>query len=255
MPRTHYSTPPADDTGDRRTRLAALPQPQHWLLLSLVGVLAVLALGFATKLIPGVLSTELALDEALTDHQMPVLSLAAVVASTIFSPPGIVLVLVASFVFLLVVRRSPVNAFAFTGLATFGWLCSEIFKVTVAEPRPPAALLDHPLLAESGSNSFPSGHTTYIAAYAIACFLLARRTRFALPVAIVGIAAVAGMAAVRLYVSAHYLTDVLGSVLVAVTAAVFFSGVWNRIGLAVLTRLPLIDRFGPVPTPLHVHDR
>lgn len=247
MLRTHYPTPPVDDVGDPRTRLALLPQPRHWLLLSLTGVLAVLVLGFTAKLLPGVLPAELALDEALTDHQTPVLNIVAVGASTVFSPPGIIVVLAASFFVLLLVRRSPVNAFAFTGLATFGWLCSEIFKLTVAEPRPPAALLDHPLLAESGFNSFPSGHTTYVAAYAIACWLLARGTRFAVPVAVLGVAAVVSMGAVRLYVSAHYLTDVLGSVLVAVTAAIFFCGVWNRIGLAVLSRVPLIGRIGPVP--------
>lgn len=249
MLRTPHPTPPAHDVGDPRTRLALLPQPRHWLLISLYGVLAVLVLGFAAKLVPGVLSTELALDEALTDHQIPTLNIAAVVVSTVFSPPGIIIVLIASFLFLLLVRRSPVNAVAFTGLASFGWLCSEIFKLTVAEPRPPASLLDHPLLAESGYNSFPSGHTTYVAAYAISCFLLARHTRFAAPVAVLGVAAVAGMGAVRLYVSAHYLTDVLGSVLVAATAAVFFCGIWNRVGLTVLNRVPLIDRIGPVPTP------
>lgn len=227
-----------------------MPQPRHWLLMSLMGVLAVLILGFTAKLVPGVLPAELALDEALTDHQGPALNVVAVAVSTVFSPPGIIVVLVASFLFLLVVRRSPVNAFAFTGLATFGWLCSEVFKLAVAEPRPPAGLLDHPLLAEIGYSSFPSGHTTYVAAYAIACYVLARRTRFEIPVAILGIVAIVGMGAVRLYVSAHYLTDVVGSVLVASTAAVFFSGVWNRIGLAVLNRIPWIDRIGPVPNPI-----
>jgi undecaprenyl-diphosphatase len=232
---------------DPRTRLARLPQLRHWLLVSLIGTLAILLLGFSVKLIPGVLPTELALDEALTDHQLTVLNGLGLAISTIFSPPGILVVLALSFVFLLLVRRSPVNAFAFTGLAASGWLCSEIFKLIVAEPRPAAALLDHPLLAEAGHDSFPSGHTTYIAAYAIACYLLARRTRWELPVAALGIIAVAGMAAVRLYVSAHYLTDVVGSVLVACTAAVLFTGVWNRIGLAVLNRVPLIGRIGPIP--------
>ncbi len=241
-------TTPSQLGSDPRTRMARLPQLQHWLLASLIGTLAILLLGFGAKLVPGVLPTELALDEELTDHQHAVLDWVSVSLSTVFSPAGIVVVLVLSFVFLLVVRRSPVNAFAFTGLAAFGWLSSEIFKLIVAEPRPAAALLDHPLLAEAGHDSFPSGHTTYIAAYAIACYLLARGTRWELPVAALGVVAVAGMAAIRLYVSAHYLTDVVGSVLVACTAAVFFTGLWNRIGLAVLNRLPLIGKLGPIPS-------
>ncbi|WP_374009268.1 phosphatase PAP2 family protein [Leifsonia sp. LS-T14] len=237
-----------NESGDPRTRLARLPQLRHWLLVSLIGALLILLLGFAVKLIPGVLPTELALDEELTDHQHPVLNGLGVALSAIFSPAGIIVILVVSFLFLLIVRRSPVNAFAFTGLAAFGWLCSEIFKLLVAEPRPAAALLDHPLLAEAGHDSFPSGHTTYIAAYAIACYVLARRTRWDLPVAVLGVIAIAGMAAIRLYVSAHYLTDVVGSVLVACTAAVFFTGIWNRVGLIVLHRVPLIGRLSPVPS-------
>lgn len=232
---------------DPRTRLARLPQVQHWLRISVIGTFAILLLGFAVKLTPGVLPTELALDEELTDHQHAALNGVSVALSTIFSPVGIVVVLTLSFLFLLLVRRSPVNAFAFTGVAAFGWLSSEFFKLVVAEPRPPAALLDHPLLAEAGHDSFPSGHTTYIAAYAIACYLLARRTRWELPVAVLGLVAVLGMGAIRLYVSAHYLTDVIGSVLVACTAAVFFTGLWNRIGLTVLNRIPLISSVGPVP--------
>ncbi|MGH1550347.1 phosphatase PAP2 family protein [Leifsonia poae] len=236
------------DREDPRTRLARLPQLRHWLLVSLIGTLAILLLGFSAKLIPGVLPTELAWDEELTDHQHAVLNGVGVALSAIFSPPGILVLLALSFVFLLVVRRSPVNAFAFTGLAAFGWLSSEVFKLIVAEPRPAAALLDHPLLAEAGHDSFPSGHTTYIAAYAIACYLLARGTRWQWPVAVLGVIAVVGMAGIRLYVSAHYLTDVLGSVLVALTAAVFFTGLWNRMGLIVLNRVPLVGRLGPVPS-------
>ncbi|GAB3610788.1 phosphatase PAP2 family protein [Humibacter ginsengiterrae] len=234
-------------TSDPRIRLARLPQLRHWLLASLAGTLVLFLLGFAAKLIPGVLPAELALDEELTDHQQPILNWASIALSTVFSPPGILVIVAISFLYLLLVRRSPVNAFAFTGLAAFGWLCSEIFKVAVGEPRPNASLLDHPLLAESGHDSFPSGHTTFIACYAIACFLFARRTRWQFPVAAVGILAILGMSATRLYVSAHYLTDVMGSVLLALTAAVFFTGVWNRIGMRTLDKLPLLKRVGPIP--------
>lgn len=232
---------------DPRTRLARLPQLQHWLMVSLIGTLALLLLGFSAKLLPHVLSIELALDESLTDHQLPVLNAIGIGLSTIFSPPGAVVILALSFCFLLFVRRAPVNAFAFTGLAAFCWLSSEIFKIIVAEPRPNGALLDHPLLAEVGNNSFPSGHTTFIASFAIACYLLARGTRWQRTTAIAGIVAVVIMGAARLYVSGHYLTDVIGSVILASTAAVFFTGLWNLIGLHILNRLPWIDRLGPIP--------
>ena len=232
---------------DPRTRLARLPQLQHWLLVSLIGTLALLLLGFSAKLLPGVLPTELRLDEALTDHQFSVLNAIGIGLSTVFSPPGAALILALSFIYLLLVRRSPVNAFAFTGAAAFGWLSTELFKIIVAEPRPNGALLDHPLMAEVGNDSFPSGHTAFIASFVIAAYLLARGTRAQRPVAVAGVVAVVVMAAARLYVSGHYLTDVIGSVILALTAAVFFTGLWNRIGLAILNWLPLVGRLGPVP--------
>lgn len=234
---------------DPRTRLARLPQPRRWLLISLTGAVAILTLGFAVKLTPGVLSTELALNDEFTDHQHAPLNLVSIAVSSMFAPAGAVVILAVLFLFLLLVRRSPVNAVAATGLAAFGWVSVELFKIVVAGPRPNGALLDHPLLAESGVDSFPSGHTTFVASFAIACWVLTRRSRWEIPVVVVGVAAIAAMGSTRLYVSAHYLTDVIGSVMVALTAAVFFAGIWNRIGLAILRRLPLVDRIGPIPQP------
>lgn len=233
--------------------LRRLPQPRHWLLLGGLGVLAVLVLGFAVKLLPGVLGTELALDEELTDHQHSLLNVVGVTLSTVFSPPGAAIILLVTCVGILVLRRSPAEALAFGGITAAGWLSPELFKVVVGEPRPNAALLDHPLLAEAGHDSFPSGHTAFVAAYAIAWYLLARGGRWERLAATAGAAAVVVMAASRLYVSAHYLTDVIGSVLVAVTAAILFCGVWNRFGgrllarLARLTRRARVRPLGPDP--------
>lgn len=231
-----------------RTRLARLPAPRHWIVAALAGAVAILALGLVLRIVPGVMSAEMALDEALTDHQVPVLTVVALALSTIFSPVGCVIILLAAFLFLLLVRRSPVNAFAFTGLAGFAWVCAEPVKLLVAEPRPSAAMLDHPLLAESGTDAFPSGHTTFVAALAIACWVLARGTRGQRAVGVAGVIAVIVMGAARLYVSAHTLGDVIGAVLVAATAAVLFSGVWNLIGVATMRRVRILRALGPIPT-------
>ncbi len=241
------STEAAPQPADPRLRLLQLPTLKHWLLWSLLGVAITLAFGFAAKSIPGVLPTELSWDEALTDIQFGVLNAFSIGLSMALSPPGAIALLIISFVYLLVARHSPVNALAFTGLTTCAWLLSGAFKLIVAEPRPNAALLDHPLLPERGDNSYPSGHTTFTAGYAMACYLLARGTRWERPVAIGGCIAVVVMGAVRLYVSAHYLTDVLGALLTVLTATVFYSGVWNRYGLSLLRRLTVLRRFGPIP--------
>lgn len=234
---------------DPRARLAHLPVPPHWVLLSVAGAVVVLVLGLAVTRTPGMLPAELGLDEELTDNQVPLLNVLTVAASHIFAPAGALAILVLSVAFLLFVRRSPVNAVAFGGIVATGWLLAGVIKVIVPEPRPNGALLDHPLMAETGNGSFPSGHTAFVAALALACWLLARGTRASLPVAIVGGAAIVGMGAARLYVSGHYLTDVIGSVLTVATAAILFAGVWNRYGLRVLQRVPLLDRLGPIPAP------
>jgi undecaprenyl-diphosphatase len=177
------------------------------------------------------------------------LNVVGVALSTVFSPPGAALILVVTCAWLLLVRRDPLGSLAFGGITAAGWLSPELFKLIVGEPRPNAALLDHPLLAESGHDSFPSGHTAFVAAYAIACYLLARGGRWERVAAIAGVAAVAVMAASRLYVSAHYLTDVVGSVLVAVTAAIVFCGLWNRFTGRLLTRRARVRPLGPDPQP------
>lgn len=225
---------------DPAVRLGQLPNPKRRRILGPVGLALILGLGFFAKLTPGVLPLELAFDEALTDVQHPILNTITVGMSTLFAPPGAIALALLAFVFLLVVKRAPVNAFAFTGQALFGWLSCELFKLIIHEPRPDAAMLDNPLLPEAGFDSYPSGHTTFVAAFAISCWLLARGTRWQRLVAILGVTATLLMGASRLYVSAHYLTDVIGSCLVATTAYLFFAPFWNRAGVATLRTLSML---------------
>ncbi len=230
-----------------RTRLAVLPQLKHWILWPVVGAVVIVLFGMTVKYLPVVARTELHVDQFLTLHQNPVFGTIALLIQTLFAPSGSAAILAASFLFILFVRRSPVNAFAFTSLAAFGYLSSELFKQLVAMPRPNPHLLAHPLLAETGHDSFPSGHTTFVASYVIAAILLATATRWARLTTTIGILIVAVVAFSRMYAGAHYLTDVVGSILVAATATAFCTGLWNRIGLAVLRWFPVLTRLGPIP--------
>ncbi len=232
---------------DPRTRLATLPHLKHWIFWPAVGALIVVLFGVLVKDIGPISRTELYIDQFLTRHQNPAFGALALLIQTAFSPAGSAVILAVSFLFLLFVRRSPVNAFAFTSVAAFGYLSSELFKQLVAMPRPNGQLLAHPLLAEVGHDSFPSGHTTFAASFAIAAILLALRTRWVKLTTTLGVLLVLVVAASRLYAGAHYLSDVVGSVLVALTAIAFYSGLWNRFGLIVLGWLPFLKRIGPVP--------
>ena len=244
----HLISHAATQTLDPATRMATLPQVRHWILWPFAGAVLALVLGFTQKLIPGTVHIQLGIDEWLDLHQNPVLTGVALVINSVLSPVGIVIILAVSFLFLLFVRRSPVNAFAFTSIAGVGWLSSEVFKLIVRMPRPDGRLLSHPALAETGGQTgFPSGHTTFAAALLIVVYLLARHTRAQRWVAILGPILVVIVAWSRLYGGAHYLLDVVGAVVVAFSVCAFSVGLWNRFGIRVLGWLPFLTRIGPVP--------
>jgi membrane-associated phospholipid phosphatase len=231
---------------DPSVRLARLPQLRRWITVPLLLVLATLILGFGVKLIPGLSGAEFRIDQLLSRHHDAVGNAIALTINTALSPAGIILILLVLFAFLLF-RRSPVNAFAVCSVAAVGWLSSEVFKLFVAQPRPDAHLLQNPLVPADGAGSFPSGHTTFAVAFAIAIYFLARGTRWAPPAAIVGLGFALVVAGSRLYLGVHYPSDVLGSFLVATAAIGFYTGVWNRYGVRILSRIPLLTRIGPIP--------
>jgi undecaprenyl-diphosphatase len=106
------------------------------------------------------------------------------------------------------------------------WLCTQITKAAVDRPRPPA-----PLVHTSGS-SYPSGHAAnsigWLAfAIALAVVIPTRGVRIAVIVAGGLLAVLVGLS--RVYLRAHYLSDVLAgealSVAVYALAALAF-GFW-----------------------------
>lgn len=211
----------------------------------IVGVIT-LALGFAVKLVPSFATAEFGADKLLDQNHFAAFTAIALAIDTVLSPPGIILIVVLLFLFLLLVRRSPVNAVAVCSVATIGWLSSELFKVIVNQPRPDQSLL-HNVLVSADGHSFPSGHTTFAVALVIALWFLARDTRWSMLVLILGVVAIAVVAVSRVYLGVHYPSDTVGAVLVAVTTISLYTGLWNRYGLRVLNRVPLLDRFGPIP--------
>jgi membrane-associated phospholipid phosphatase len=93
-----------------------------------------------------------------------------------------------------------------------GMLLNVIVKNLVRRPRPH---FDHPMLTLT-SYSFPSGHTAGATVfYGFVCIFLlvqprARRWRKAIVSAAVAMVALVGLS--RIYLGAHYLTDVLGAI-------------------------------------------
>jgi undecaprenyl-diphosphatase len=240
----------ARDNTAQRTRLAVLPQLRHWIVLPLVFAVLIVAAGLAMRSDPAWTAADFSVDATLSHHHTPPRTAIALMVNAVFSPVAGVLIIAGISLFLLLVRRSPVNAVA-TGLVAAGsWVSSELFKLIVARHRPDSTALFDPLTPEPGTDSFPSGHTALAVAIVIALFLLARGTRWQWPVLVIGAAVAVTVALSRVYLGVHYPTDVAASFLTSLTGASFITGLWNKYGLAVLARLPFLARLGPVPAPV-----
>lgn len=248
MGNKNTSVPPAGGSrlGDS-LHMARLPQIKSWVLVPAMMLGLVLALGFSAKLNPGYSSAELAVDQALSRNHDGFLNAVALFLSAVFSPLGGAVILALACLYLLVIRRSPVDAVAFGAVASVGWLSSQLVKVVVDRHRPEPSLLADPLAPETGFDSFPSGHVSLAVGLAVACYFLARGTRWQQPVLALGVLLVAALAWSRLYIGVHYPSDVLAAMLNASAFIKFFAGIWNRHAMEPISRMAFLKRFGPVP--------
>ncbi|MDO5721318.1 MAG: phosphatase PAP2 family protein [Actinomycetaceae bacterium] len=117
-------------------------------------------------------------------------------------------------------RRTAALALGLLALTFAGWGFAAVIKPLVGRPRPDASVLLDPISPQVGFLSFPSGHTAFAAAFASALVLvLVPRARRRLGF-VVGAVAVSLVALSRIYVGAHFLTDVTAGAILGV------SGVW-----------------------------
>lgn len=221
------------------TRLLALPRPRLWALWGVLIAAAVVVLGITVAHVPGVSTGELGVDQNLSQHHVALLTGLAMALNLLFGPVAGVLLIAVVSLFLLLVRRAPVNAVAFGLVAVSGWVASEFFKVLVARQRPDSGLLFDPLAPENGADSFPSGHVTFAVTLAFGVYFLARGTRWAKFAAVSGVIVVALVAWSRLYIGVHYPSDVVGSVLAGTAAVVLLSGCWNWLAPRLWQRVPV----------------
>lgn len=215
-----------------------LPALRGWVLSGMLLCAAVVALGLTTRLVPGLGTAELGLDQALSRHHSVVLTVVATTLSYVFAPLAGGCIIFAVCLYLWLVRGALVSAAAFGLVASSGWVSSEVFKFLIARHRPDPAVLFDPLSPESGSDSFPSGHVAFAVALAFAVYFLARGTRWARPAAAAGAVLAATVAWSRLYIGVHYASDVVASFLAASAAVILLTGLWNRYAHRIFDRLP-----------------
>ncbi|MEV4440625.1 phosphatase PAP2 family protein [Streptomyces sp. NPDC049577] len=219
-----------------------MPYVRHWLRNSILLFAAAIALGMLAVHMSWVQPHDLELDRTIQTHtRTGWLNTAMKLVSYCASPVAGVLILAVWSGWLLFVRRRPVTALSTFLVVAVGWNSTQIAKAIVARPRPPRQFSLDP---EIGSNSFPSGHTAFTVAAAVAAYFLFRNSRHRGTVAVCGVLAVLLVAFSRMYIGAHYPTDTFGSVLIASSAILFVTGVWHAWLLPRLDRIPLLYRFG-----------
>ncbi|GAB6857463.1 phosphatase PAP2 family protein [Microbacterium xylanilyticum] len=182
---------------------------------AVVGAIAVVILGFVMKATQADQGLVVALNRTHTGWWGTV---GTAVYRGIEPVPAVVITLViAGLVW--AVSRSLRTAILFGLTVAFTWLPVAAVKVLVDRPRPDATLLTHPFTPLQTDGSFPSGHTAYVVALAIAFWFLLRGTRFAWLPVVLGVVAtvIIGLAVVS--DGLHFPTDVLGSVIWALTTA------------------------------------
>lgn len=103
-------------------------------------------------------------------------------------------------------------------------LLSGVTKLIVNRPRPPFNLIPYP-----DSYSFPSGHTlTAIVFYTFLCYIATknRKTRFVLLPLIIII--ILSISLSRIYLGVHYLSDVIGAVMLAIPLLLMNINIYNK---------------------------
>lgn len=190
-------------------------RPVAVVVTAVIGAVAVVALGFVMKATEADQGFVTALNETHTGWWGAV---GGAIYKGIEPVPAVAITLVIAAA-VWAVSRSLRTAILFGLTVAFTWLPVAAVKILVDRPRPDATLLTHPFSPLQTDGSFPSGHTAYVVALAIAFWFLLRDTRFAWLPVVLGLVgtAIIGLAVVS--DGLHYPTDVLGSVLWALTTA------------------------------------
>jgi undecaprenyl-diphosphatase len=212
-----------------------LAVPRHWVVPVVVLWILTFGLGFAVRGATGFLDGQLGLDRALNAANSPALDAIA----TVFDSLDRVPVVGACLVVLVVVGgllAGWVRAFGAAVAAGAGWVFCLVPKQLVHEVRPAADAMAHHVDAGRATLSYPSGHTVFAVTLVVAVLALTRTAGQRWVVGIVGVLFVLVVAWSRLYVGAHYPTDVLGALLAGVAGALLVLGVWNAVVPRVLRR-------------------
>lgn len=175
---------------------------------------------------------------AMLTHRSPTLTTWALIITTVFSPVGTGVLAVLAGAVVWWRSRSPRPALVVVGALAGAGAASTLTKLIVGAHRPPAAVQ---LIAET-DGSFPSGHVTgtlaLLGTLAVVVGHRSGRTARAVMAAVAALAAVA-VGFTRLYLGVHWVSDVVGGLLLGAATVV----------LAHLAVQRMVDPVGAAGTP------
>ncbi|MDO5720601.1 MAG: phosphatase PAP2 family protein [Actinomycetaceae bacterium] len=192
-------------------------------------IIIVICVGVAGLLIKSTnfARTEINISIWLTQHQLPAVSAVAGAIATAFS--SVVATIIAAITTVIIgIVNTIRRASHFLWVVFVSWGGTAILKPIVQRPRPNAELLHDPVSPQTGVLSYPSGHTAFATALflAIALTLISHKhRRLALLLASIGIVVVA---ASRVYVGAHFMTDVTAGATASAASCWFATTVWTN---------------------------
>ena len=165
-------------------------------------------LGYFAHQYPG-FPADNTISQPLQDINIPLFSRTMDFISTLGETVSIIII-IASLALILLVFRRRLEAIFIVASPAVGGLVNYLFKLLIDRPRPGDEIL-------AGGLSFPSGHTTYAVILGGLLFFLAPRLLvrkgLALTVQVLSVLYIALTALSRIYLGAHYPSDILGSLL------------------------------------------
>ena len=174
---------------------------------------AIEALGLLVSGNPPITAAEMNAVIAVNGFHAPAFDAIAQSIDVVFGPRFAVLVGVLAVVIAGLIGRSWLTALRMALLIAIPWAAADVIKVIIQRPRPDMSLLAHPLLVEPTSFSYPSGHTAFATALGMSAVVMLAGWRYRAAAVVVATVVALTTAWSRMYLGAHYPSDVLGSLL------------------------------------------
>lgn len=214
--------------GDDPAILHPVPHATRVVVVGVAAVLVVTVFGLLAARTATVTRFDQSIDVALNQLHTGVVGSIASGVYAIFSPvPAVILTAVLAGLIWAVTRQLRV-AMTFAVIVAVTWLPSAVVKALVHRVRPDSSMLSHPFTPFPVDASYPSGHTVFITALAIAVFFLVGGRRARAVAAVVGAIVVAIVAVALLIDGVHFPTDVLASIVWSLAVAPLVLMLWNR---------------------------